>query len=213
MTREDVLARYRHLRAIATRHNSAAIGFVSRPVVLETAKRLGLAEGRMLVAGSEEEMTLVFDLALYSAREGRSRALDRYARAMLPPPDSDEARMLDAMRHARFSVWRVERRHETAGLVVADVLRKTEEWLVDEKLEASAPENMAFAGRVCEPDDFAMTCGVIVPVTRELIEEVTLDTLASRRGDPGQIAQDPRFATAIYRAALDSGIMDHVAYE
>ena len=44
-------------------------------------------------------------------------------------------------------------------------------------------------------------------------KSVTLDTLAWRRGDPGQIAQDPRFATAIYRAALDSGIMDHVAYE
>ena len=117
------------------------------------------------------------------------------------------------MRHARFSIWRVERRHETAGLVIRDLLREAEEWLVDEKLEASAPENMTFAGRICEPDDFAMTCGVIVPVTRDLIEEVTLDTLAWRRGKPEQVAQDPRFATAIYRAALDSGIMDHVAYE
>ena len=108
-------------------------------------------------------MTLVFDLALHATREARSRALDRYARATPPPPGSDEARMLDAMRHARFSIWRVERRHETAGLVVADVLREAEEWLVDEKLEASAPENMAFAGRICEPDDFAMTCGVVVP--------------------------------------------------
>lgn len=72
---------------------------------------------------------------------------------------------------------------------------------------------MAFAGRVCEPASFAMTCGVVVPVTRDLIAEVTLDALAWRRGDPGQVAQDPRFATAIYRAALESGIMDRVAYE
>ena len=72
---------------------------------------------------------------------------------------------------------------------------------------------MAFAGRVCEPDNFATTCGVIVPATPDVIEEVTLDTFTWRRGDPGQVAQDPRFATAIYCAALDSGIMDHVAYE
>ena len=121
--------------------------------------------------------------------------------------------MLYALRNARFSIWRVERRHETAGLVIHDVLRETEEWLIYEKLEASAPENMAFAGCVCEPDSFTMTCGTIVPVTRGLIEEVTLDTFAWRRSDPGQVAQDPRFATAIYRAALDSGIMDHVAHE
>jgi hypothetical protein len=108
----------------------------------------------MLVADSEEEMTLAFDLALYTAKDGRSRALDRYARAARPSPASDEARMLDAMRRARFSIWRIERRHETAGLIVADVLREAEVWLVDEKLEASAPPGMAFAGRVCEPEKF-----------------------------------------------------------
>jgi hypothetical protein len=213
MSRDEILDRYRRLRAISTRHHSAALEFVSRQAILEHAKRLGLAVGRMLVADSEEEMTLAFDLALYTAKDGRSRALDRYARAARPSPASDEARMLDAMRRARFSIWRIERRHETAGLIVADVLREAEVWLVDEKLEASAPPGMAFAGRVCEPEKFAITCGVVVPLDRDLIEEVTLDTLAWRRGDPEQIAEDPRFATAIYRTALDSGIMEQVAYQ
>ena len=96
MTRGEILARYRDLRAIGTRHHSAALDFVSRQAILEHAKRLGLADGRMLVAESEEEMTLVFDLALYAAKQTRSRALDRYVRAVRLPPDSDEARMLDA---------------------------------------------------------------------------------------------------------------------
>ncbi len=189
MTRKEILARYRHLRTISTHHHSAALKFVPQLAILEHAKRLGLARGQMLVFESEEEMTLVFDLALYTAREGRSRALDRYARAAQLPPGSDEARMLDAMRQACFSVWRIERRHETAGLVVTDVLREAEVWLMDEKLKASAPKGMVFAGRVCEPESFTMTCGVIVPVTRDLIDEVALDTLAWRRGDPGQVAQ------------------------
>jgi len=213
MTREEILERYRQLRAISTRHHSAVFELVSREAVLEHARRLGLAEGRMLVAESEEEMTLVVDLALYTAKQGRSRALDRYARAARLPAGSDEALVLDAMRRARFSVWRIGPRHETVGSVVTDVLREAEDWLVDEHLEASAPEGTAFAGRLCTPESFAMTCGVIVPVDRDLIEEVTLDALAWRRGDPGQVAQDPRFATAIYRAALASGLMDQVAYE
>jgi len=54
------------------RHDRAALGFVSRQVVLENAMRLGPAEGRTLVAESEEEVTLVFDLALHVAREARS---------------------------------------------------------------------------------------------------------------------------------------------
>jgi hypothetical protein len=114
----------------------------------------------------------------------RSRALDRYARATPRPLGSDEALMLEAMRHVRFSIWRIERRHEAAGLVVTDVLREAEEWLVDEKLEANAPQGMCFAGRICDPKNFAMTCGVVVPVNRGLIEEAMLDTLAWRRGAP-----------------------------
>jgi len=117
------------------------------------------------------------------------------------------------MRHARFSVWRINRRHETAGLIITDVLREAEIWLVDEQLEASAPEGLSFAGRICQPDDFAMSCGIVVPVYRELIEEVALDMLAWRRGDPERVAQDPRFAIAIYRAAIDSGILNNVTDE
>jgi hypothetical protein len=213
MTRDEVLQRYRHLRLISIGHHSGALKFLSRQAVLEHAKRLGLATGGMLVAESEAEMTLVFDLALYTAKERRSRALDRYARATPLPPGSDAARMLEAMRHARFSVWRIDRRHETAGLIITDVLREAEVWLVDEQLEASAPEDLSFAGRLCEPDRFAMSCGVVVPVYRELLEEVTLDMLAWRRGDPEHVAEDPRFAIAIYRAVIDSGILNNVADE
>ena len=68
------------------------------------------------------------------------------------------------------------------------------------QLEPSAPEGMAFAWRLSQPEDSAMTCGIVVPVDRNLIEEVTLDPLAWRRGDPEHVAQDPRFAIAIYRA-------------
>jgi hypothetical protein len=213
MTRDEVLQRYRHLRLISIGHHSGALKFLSRQALLEHAKRLGLAAQGILVAESEAEMTLVFDLALYTAKEHRSRALDRYARATRLPPSSDAARMLEAMRHARFSVWRINQRHETTGLIITDVLREAEVWLVDEQLETSAPEGLCFAGRICQPDDFAMSCGVVVPVYRELLEEVTLDMLAWRRGDPERVAEDPRFAIAIYRAAIESGILNNVANE
>jgi hypothetical protein len=213
MTRDQILERYRHLRAISTDHHSGALKFLSRQALLEHAKRLGLATGGMLVAESEAEMTLVFDLALYTAKEGRSRALDRYARATPLPPGSDAARMLEAMRHARFSVWRIKQRHETAGLIIADVLREAELWLMDEQLEASALEGLSFAGRICEPDRFAMSCSVVVPVYREMMEEVAIEMLAQQRGDPERVSQDPRFAIAIYRAAIDHGILNNTAEE
>jgi hypothetical protein len=214
MTREEILSRYRHLRAISTRHHRAALDFLPRRAILDYAKCLGMVEGRkVLVVDSESQMPLVFDLAIYTAGPGGTRALDRYARAAQLPPGSDEALVLDALRRARFSVWRVERRHEVAGLIVFDMLRNAEAWLMDENLEKSAPEGMAIGGRLSQPEDFAMTCGAFAPVTPEVFEEVLRDRLALRRGTPAEIADDPRFATAIYRAAIASGIMEHVAFE
>jgi hypothetical protein len=214
MQREDILDRYRHLRAISTRHHSAALGCLARPAILQQAKRLGLAYAQALVAESEEEMTLIFDLAIHTAKLGRSRAIDRYAKAVPLSGGSDEARALDAICGARFSVWRIERHHEIAGLIVTDVLRDSKTWLVDEALTISAQPGLAFAGRLCWPAEFAMTCGVVVPVDAEILEDVMLDSPAwLRNADPHQLADDPRFAAAIYRSAIDAGIMDCVEFK
>jgi hypothetical protein len=213
VSREEILTRYRHLRAIATRHHSEALEFLSRSAILEQARHLGLTVGKTLVAESIDEMTLAFDLAIHTARPGHSRAIDRYARAAQLQPGSDESVVLEAMRQARFSVWRVERRHEAAGLMVQDLLRRDEAWLVDEALEQSAPEGVAVAMRLCTPDAFAMTSGIIVPVDREMMEEVLDQVLPRVRGEPDQVANDRRFASAIYRTAVANGLMERISFE
>jgi hypothetical protein len=213
MSRDEVLARYRHLRAISTRHHTEAMSFFSRPALLEQARHLGLAARGVLAAESFDELTLAFDLAIHAARPGHSRAVDRYARAAAFRPGSDEALVLEAMRRARFSLWRVEHRHEVAGLVVQDLLREDEAWLVDEAMERSAPEGMVAAMRLCTPDTFAMTSGVIVPVDRGLLEEVIATVLPRVRGTPDRVADDRRFATAIYRAAVARGLMARGGFE
>jgi hypothetical protein len=204
MRREEILRRYRH--------HSAALKFLARAAIQEHARHLGLLMGQTLIANSEEELTLVFDLAIYSAKEGRSRAIDRYAKAAKMPSDSDEMLMLEAMCHARFSIWRIDRQHDTCGLVVNDVLRQAEAWLVDENLEVSGASGMCFAGRLCDADSFSITSGVIVPVDRPLLDDVLTDPIACRHADPQRVGDDPRFAAAIYRAALDSCIMNDVVF-
>jgi hypothetical protein len=214
LQRKDILNRYRHLREISTRHHNAALDCVARPAMLERAKHLGCTYGQTLVAESHEVTALIFDLAVHTAKPGRSRAIDRYARAAALSPDTDEARTLDAICAASFSIWRIDRRHEAAGLIVTDVLRKRNTWLVDEGLTASGQPGQAFAGRLCWPAEFAMTCGIVVPVYRDLIEQVVSGGAAwQQHADPEQLADDPRFATAIYREAISEGAIDHVVLQ
>jgi hypothetical protein len=212
MSRTEIFARYRQLRLINKRHSSAMLKFVAKPTLLEHARGLGLADGRMLLLDNENELPLVFDLAIYSPISARSRAIDRYRKATQLAPDSDEAKVLDAMCQAEFSVWRVERRHETAGLVVFDLLRQVERWVVDEAFEQTAPAGMVIAMRLFAPESFAMTAGVFVPVDRNIVDEAIANLPPRRSTEPDALAKDPRFAMAIYRAAITHGVMERVAF-
>ena len=210
MSREEILTRYRGLREISKRHQTEAVRFVPHSALLDQARRIGLAIGQKLVAESTDELTLALDLALYTAPPARSRGIERYARSAAVPTGSDDEAVLQAMCRARFSVWQVERRHETAGLIVQDLMREESLWLVDEGLEQTAAEGMSLAMRVITPETFAMTCGVIVPIDGMLLDEVLDEVLGRIRGEADAIANDRRFATAIYRKAVLESLMDQV---
>jgi hypothetical protein len=201
------------LRQISKEHHQAVLDIIAPDVVMDWAKRLGLTQGKAVALGSENELTLPEDLAIYLPRLGRSHPLDRYARAAQFAPDSDEATVLGAMRHARFSLWRVERRHESAGLILRDQLRGGEIQLVDETMEKTAPQGVELAGRLLQLEGFAMTARIVVPVTPDLIEKAFDRAPAWRRAQADLLARDPRFAIGIYRAAVATGAMDTVRFQ
>lgn len=210
----EIVARYRHLRAISERHHTGALGLVTQTGMMEHARHLGLAQGRRtLLLGNEEEMILVFDLAIYTARRGRSRAIDRYARSASLAAGSDDALVLEAMRQSRFSLWAIEGWHDVAGVIVTDLLRGGEIWLLDQNLAQSAATGMVFASRMCRPEDYAISCGVIVPASTALMEDLLFRFPGSLgHTDADRFAQDPRFAAAVYRTAVNLGIMDSVEF-
>ena len=53
--------------------------------------------------------------------------------------------------------------------------------MVDETMEKSAPRGVEMAARLLQPESFAMTARIIVPVTSELMEEVFTRAPALRR--------------------------------
>ena len=212
--RNAVLARYRQLREISKRHHHDILKLISGDAMLQQARRLDLAQGRTLILDDMEEMSYVFDLAIYTAPPRRSRAIDRYARSAQLPPGSDEALMLEAMRAARFAILILGRRHDAAGVIATDLFRRTDVWLVDIGLEASLEEGAMMATRLYTPEQFSMTAGVNVPFDLALIEDL-YDALPRRLGETRltDLIDDRRFAETIYRVALADGIMDRVTYQ
>lgn len=211
-SRKEVLAHYRGLREISKRHHSKTLDFLSQATILHQARRLGLAHGKTFILDSMDELVLAFDLAIHTTPPDRSRAIDRYARSTQFAPGSEEALVLEAMCNARFAIIEVQRRHQAAGLIVADLFRNIELWLVDEGLEMSLAEGTVYATRYYTPDCFSMTAGVGMPVDLALLRDALESVPPLLRKSGAEVIEDRRFAEAIYRIAIADGIMEGVAY-
>ena len=211
--RGEVLARYRQLREISKRHHHEMLKFISGEAILHQARRLGLARGKTPILDDMEEMNYVFDLAIHTALAGRSRAIDRYAKSAEFDAQSDERLMLDAMRASQFALLLIERRHDTIGLVATDILRNSKVWLVDVGLESSMDAGELIATRLITPGPFSMTAGVNIPFGIEMLEPICM-LLPQRMGNSklSRIAEDRRFAEAVYKVGLANGVMDRITY-
>lgn len=213
LSRVELLTRYRRFREIGRQHHSALLKFLSKDAIVSQARRLGLAQGKTLILDNVNDLNLVFDLLIYTAPKDRSRAIDRYARSARPAPETDEALVIEAMQHARFAIITRTGRHPVAGLLVKDLFRGDDYWLVDEALESSLPDEAMLATRLYNLDGFTMTAGVVVPLDTELIEDAIVETPQLLRKVPNEAIDDRRLAEAIYRAAVVSGIMEQVGYQ
>jgi hypothetical protein len=211
-SRGELLARYRRLREISGRHQQEAVNLVSQDAVWSQARRLGLAIGSTIIPDDAIEFKYVFDLAIHTALPGRTCAIDRYARAARFAPESDEARMLEAMRSSQFTLFCVKRRHETAGLIITDLVRDKEIWLVDEAMERTSSDGDAFATRIYTPDCFSMTAGAGVPIDLKLFDDV-LDEVSQLAHKGVEAAlDDRRFAEAVFRFAIKSGLTELIGF-
>jgi hypothetical protein len=212
-TQDDLLARYLHLREISKRLHHEVLKLISSDALLSQARRLGLARGKTLFLDDMDEMFYVYDLAIYTAPADRSRAIDRYAKSARFEAQSDDRLMLEAMRASQFAILLIERRHETVGLIATDILRNSKVWLLDVGLESSIDEGELIATRLLTPGPFSMTSGVNVPFEIEMLEPVCM-LLPQRVGNSklNRIADDRRFAEAVYKVGLADGVMDRLTY-
>lgn len=209
----DVLARYRRLRKISRNHGNEVLDRVPKKTLLDWGKRLGLVRRKAFIADGIEEMTLAFDLAVYSARPGKTPPIELYRRTAGFPAGGDEAVMLDAMSRSRFSLFVVKRRHAAAGLVLEDLFQRREIWLMDAGLEITAPEGLAIASRVIEPDAFHMTTGAAVPISPEALEDVA-SNFPFTDGDASlKEGTNVKFIEAVYRAAVTWRLMEIIRFE
>jgi hypothetical protein len=160
----ELLARYKHLRQVGLELNNRLVKTLSKSVLDEGGKKLGILKRNVLTLDTEDELSVLMDYCIYDVRRKGANAVEHYLTASPPAADSDEMVLLQAMRQARFTVVAVESAEPGVGVHVRDLLRDESLFLVDIGLSRSASRGMVLAARVTAPEGTSMTTGAALPV-------------------------------------------------
>ncbi|MBF0561018.1 MAG: hypothetical protein HQL37_03160 [Alphaproteobacteria bacterium] len=201
--REDILERYRWFRRLSTDHQTAAAKELLDGPVADIALRLGLIrDPAELVDADFGDLAPALDIALFGATEDGVPRITRYAQSRQTEMEDDERTLLESMGHARFSVFEVMGRHVRAGMMVRDMIRGDEAWLMDIGLEKTAPISMRVALRLIRPEDFWMSTGVAVQMDETIWRVLERDYGVRRSRDSLVVPDDLKLDEVIFKIAI-----------
>jgi hypothetical protein len=170
MTRAEVLARYRPIREGIRRLLREATKACSRADLNRAVKQVApWAEAADLEDADTAEMLV--DVALFEPNQRGRRAFDRFLADRGERLSATDHALAERMAGAWFSIFRIAARHEAAGLWLEDMLAgDCRLWLMDEALEASAPEGAILGMRLFDAGPFHAGFGIIVEPDAETLD-------------------------------------------
>ncbi len=168
MTRAEVLAQYRPIRAGIQRVLRLAADTCKRPDLTRAVKQVAPWADEKL--SDEEAADMFVDVALFEPNQRGRRAFERFLAEKGEQLGMVDHALAQRMTRALFSIFRVAERHEAAGLWLEDLLDDNRRlWLMDEGLEASAPEGAVLGMRLFDAGPFHAGFGIIVAPDEETI--------------------------------------------
>jgi hypothetical protein len=150
----------------------------------------------------EDALDMLVDVALFEPNQRGRRAFDRFLAdeaLRLAPADLDPAQR---MAGAFFSIFRFAARHETAGVWLEDLLEGDRRlWLMDEALEASAPDGVVSGMRLFDAGPFHAGFGIVVPAGEE-----TIDFCVEARSRGARLPFRYSLAATLYGDSIRAGM-------
>jgi hypothetical protein len=214
--------RYQALSAAREQIMTGATKRVPEAAMASQARALRLWTGKTLFVRNDPQLNLLFDLAVFDPVGGHSRALDRELRARQDPPGSEAAQIAAAAPEAAFTLFVVEEENPQGGVMARDLLRENRFTLWDGFLSRPELRGCAFAGRLMQLPEAAMTCIATCPITDEIMQ--VLQGFPPPQAPPPKFlppltplepaelavlreaATAPGFAPKLFNAALDLGL-------
>ena len=169
MTRNKALEIYHPIRASVRRILKEAVGLCNPSDLKRAAKAIGLWRNDKIVAPEEDgPVEMLSDIALFEPNQRGRRAFDVFLSERASRLNPTDAELAQRMGQAFFSLFHYAEPHESGGVWLVNLLddnRRT--WLMDERMEETAPGAGAFGMRIFDAGPFHVGFGIAAPTDEE----------------------------------------------
>jgi hypothetical protein len=182
MTRRELLALYRPVRASIKRVLRLATGVITKADITRAAKQLGIWSEEGLLSDDDEAMEMLSDIALFEPNQRGRRPFDTFLTQKVQLLSEPDLAMAQRMAGAFFSLFRCAGEHEVGGIWVEDILNEDRRlWIMDKGLEKSAPADIVFGMRLFDAGPFHAGFGIITEPNEETISLCVRSVRQSKR--------------------------------
>jgi hypothetical protein len=134
----ELVVRYRYVRALGQSMSKVVLKAVTKDVMDEGGRDLGILRDGVLVFGTEDEAAILFDYCIHCIRHDGRNVVDKLIADNAFLAGLEEADQLRAMNESWYSLFTVDRVEQNVGIRIRDMFRKTTHLLIDFGLSQSA---------------------------------------------------------------------------
>lgn len=163
----EILDRYRAARAMGRDLQVRMIKELPKPALPECAKKLGLVKSGTLIINQDDEIAIAYDYCLHHFRRAGKNLIERTRENT---PDAQEVAWLEALTHARFSVFMVESITPHRGARLVDLIHEEPIDLIDLGLASTGQAGLILLGRIVTYDGFQLSSGTLIPIPPGVFE-------------------------------------------
>ncbi|HTU16899.1 MAG TPA: SEC-C metal-binding domain-containing protein [Gemmataceae bacterium] len=214
----DLLTHYKRRRSTSMAVNHALVERLSREVLDEGGKKLGILKGNTLLLDSEDELAVLMDFCIHDVRRDGHTAVESFLLEAPFASGSEEMLYLNALRQARYSLFVLERVERGCGIEVRDLRWGGTRFIMDIGLGSTGSPDLLLAARVIPFESVFVTTGAPLASGRmpNRWKKSPLHALLGRlseedvtRFTPQQISEQN---ATIIRTFLQAGAAEHTGY-
>ena len=214
---KEILKEYQGYRSMGSEVCTRLLKYIPKNAIIECAKKFGAAKGRTLLLNSEDELSVLFNYAIFHHYINGKNAIDRYVSVNSNKIPEAERIVINAMQKAQYAILSLEKIIKHGGVIVVDYLNnQKKDLLIDINFSKTATDKILLATTILRYPRFIVTTGTSLPlntVIKDVAEDLHHFIERHTTFDSASKKDQTKFITKILKTCFAKNASENIRYE